>query len=114
MRAEGIIEPVQFADWAAPIVPVVKKDGTVRICGDFKMTVNRASKLDCYPIPKVADLLAKLAGRKSFSKLDMSRAYHQLVLKEGSRKYVVINTHQGLFQFNRLPFGVSSAPGIFQ
>ena len=68
--SEGIIEPVQFADWAAPIVPVVKSDGkSLRICGDFKLTVNQASKLDRYPIPKVEDLFAKLAGGKASQSL---------------------------------------------
>jgi len=51
---------------------------------------------------------------KTFSKLDMSQAYQHIPLDKNSRKYVVINTHRGLFQYNRLPFGVSSAPGIFQ
>ena len=115
LEKEGIIQPVQFADWAAPIVPVIKADKkSLRICGDFKQTVNRASKLDKYPIPKIEDLFAKLAGGKTFSKLDMSQAYQQIPLEEESRKYVVINTHRGLFQYNRLPFGVSSAPGVFQ
>ena len=115
LQSEGIIEPVQFADWAAPVVPVLKQDKkSLRLCGDFKLTVNKASKLDKYPIPKIEDLFAQLAGGKSFSKLDMSQAYQQLVLDEESRKYVVINTHRGLFRYNRLPFGVSSAPGIFQ
>ena len=67
-----------------------------------------------YPIPRIEDLLAKLAGGKQFSKLDMSQAYQQLLLDESSRQYVVINTHKGLFCYSRLPFGVSSAPGIFQ
>ena len=112
---EGIIEPVQYAQWAAPIVPVLKSDKlSIRICGDFKMTVNQASRLDRYPIPRVEDLFATLAGGKSFTKLDLSQAYLQLLLEEESRKYVTINTTRGLFQFNRLPFGVSSAPGIFQ
>ena len=106
---------MQFADWAAPIVPVLKADKeSLRICGDFKQTVNTASKLDRYPIPKIEDLFANLAGGKSFTKLDMSQAYQQIPLEEESCKYVVINTHRGLFQYNRLPFGVSSAPGIFQ
>ena len=112
---EGILEPIQFADWAAPIVPVWKKDKeSVRVCGDFKLTVNKVARLDRYPIPQIEDLLAKLAGRKQFSKLDMSQAYQQLLLDESSRQYVVINTHKGLFRYLRLPFGVSSAPGIFQ
>ena len=87
---------------------------SIRICGDFSVTVNPVSKLDKYPIPKVTDLFAKLGKGKYFSKLDLSHAYQQLSLEEQSRKYVVINTHKGLFQFTRLPFGISSAPGIFQ
>ena len=113
--AEGILEPVTFADWAAPIVPVLKSDiKNVRICGDFKRTVNEASKLDKYPIPKIEDLLLQLAGGKHFTKLDMSQAYQQVLLEDDSKDLVVINTHRGLFRYTRLPFGVSSAPGIFQ
>ena len=112
---EGILEPIQYADWAAPIVPVWKNDKeSIRVCGDFKLTVNKVARLDRYPIPRIEDLLTKLAGGKRFSKLDMSQAYQQLLLDESSRQYVVINTHKGLFRYSRLPFGVSSAPGIFQ
>ena len=111
----GILTPVEVADWAAPIVPILKSDKkSVRICGDFKKTVNQASKVDKYPIPKIEDLFTSLAGRKSFTTLDMSQAYQQLLLDEPSKKLVVINTPKGLFQYNRLPFGISSAPGIFQ
>ena len=114
LQSEGILSPVEFSEWAAPIVPVVKQDGTVRICGDYKCTVNQVSKLDNYPIPKTEDLLATLGSGNRFTKLDMSQAYQQLELEEGSRKFTTINTHKGLYQYNRLPFGVSSAPGIFQ
>ena len=114
LQQEGVIAPIAFSDWAAPIVPVLKGDKSVRICGDFKMTVNKVSKLDRYPIPKIEDLFAKLAGGKLFTKLDLSQAYQQICLEEESKKFVVINTHKGLFQFNRLPFGISSAPAIFQ
>ena len=55
---EGVLELVQFAEWAAPIVPVVKPDKSVRVCGDFKLTVNKASQLDRYPTPKAEDLFA--------------------------------------------------------
>ena len=58
---EGIIEPVQFSEWAAPIVPVRKSDGSVRICGDYRMTINQASKLDAYPLPKIEDLFTSLS-----------------------------------------------------
>ena len=68
LQTEGIIEPVQYAEWAAPIEPVLKADGkSLRICGDFKVTVNKASKLDRYPIPKVEDLFATLSHGSSFT-----------------------------------------------
>ena len=115
LQDEGILEPVEIAEWAAPIVVVLKRDkSSIRLCGDFSVTVNPVSKLDRYPIPRINDLFAKLAKGKLFSKLDLSHAYQQLPLEEESRKYVVINTHKGLFRFTRLPFGISSAPGIFQ
>ena len=115
LQEEGTLEPVEIAEWAAPIVPVLKQDrASVRICGDFSVTVNPVSKLDKYPIPKVEDLFVRLSKGKYFSKLDLSCAYQQLPLDEESRKFVVINTHRGLFQYTRLPFGISSAPGIFQ
>ncbi|XP_038646334.1 uncharacterized protein K02A2.6-like, partial [Scyliorhinus canicula] len=110
----GIIRPVRFADWAAPIVPVIKPDATVRLCGDYKLTVNTAFRLDRYPMPRIEDLYAKLAGGLSFTKLDMSHAYLQLELDPASRPYVTINTHRGLYEYTRLPFGVSSACDIFQ
>ena len=76
---EGTLEPMDIADWAAPIVPVLKSDKTsVRICGDFRMTVNPVSKLDSYTIPKIEDLFAMLMKGKLFSKIDLSQAYQQL------------------------------------
>ena len=107
---EGILEPVESASWAVPIVPALKSDkSSIQIYGDFKVTVNLAVKLDKYPIPKVDDLFAK-----TFTKLDLCQAYQQLPLDEESKSYVVINTHKGLFRYTRLPYGISSAPGIFQ
>jgi len=112
--AEGSIEPVQFSEWATPIVPIVNSNGEVRICGDYKATVNQASRLDNCPISKTDDLLAAIRGGEKYSKLDMSQAYQQLLLDDESKKYLVINTQKGLFAYNRLPYCVSSAPGIFQ
>ncbi|XP_023809022.1 uncharacterized protein K02A2.6-like [Oryzias latipes] len=111
---EKIIEPVKFSDWAAPIVPILKPDGTVRICGDYKLTVNKVSALEQYPIPRMEDLIACLSGGEKYTKLDMSHAYQQIVLDEEARKYVTVNTPKGLFTYTRLPFGVSSSPAIFQ
>ena len=114
LESEGVIERVQFSDWAAPIVPVVKKDGSVRIYGDYKVTINRAAKTDTYPLPLIDDLFAKLSGGTVFSKLDLAHAYQQLPLDESSKGYTTINTHKGLYQYTQLPFGVTSAPAIFQ
>ena len=114
LQSLGVIQPVQFADWAAPIVPVLKSDGHVRICGDYKITVNRAAKLEKYPLLRIEELFASLAHGKLFTKLDLSHAYLQVTLEEHSRQYVTIKTHKGLFEYTRLPFGVASAPSIFQ
>ena len=114
LLAEDIIEPVQYSEWAAPIVPVMKADRTVRICGDYKLTVNQVAKLDRYPIPRIEDLYAQLGNGTYYTKLDMRHAYEQIALHPDCRKYVTINTHRGLFTYKRLPYGVSSAPGIFQ
>ena len=109
-----VIEPVQSSDWAAPIVPVLKNDGSIRICGDFKQTINQTAIPDKYPLPKVDDLLASLAGGETFTKLDLAHAYQQLVLDDESSKLATVNTHRGLFRYKRLPFGISAAPAIFQ
>ena len=114
LHESGVIEPVEYAEWAAPIVPVIKSDSSVCICGDYKVTVNRVAKVDSYPLPHIDDLFASLAGEKLFSKLDLAHAYQQIPLAEESKKLVVINTHKGLYRYNRLPFGISSAPAIFQ
>ena len=110
----GAIERVKYGDWATPVVPIPKPDGTVRLCGDFKITVNPALYIDQHPIPKAEDLFATLAGGKKFSKLDLSQAYQQMLLHPDDRKYTTINTHLGLFQYTRLPFGIASAPAVFQ
>ena len=114
LQNEGIIQPVPFSDWAAPIVPVLKRDGAVRICGDYKLTINREAERDVYPLPRVEDLFSSLAEGDAFTKLDLAHAYQQLSLDEESKKYTTINTTRGLFHYNRLPFGVSSAPAVFQ
>lgn len=78
------------------------------------MTVNLALHINQYPLPKPEDLLAMLAGGQKFSKLDLSQAYQQLLQEEESKKYTTINMHKGLYQYSRLPFGIASAPAIFQ
>ena len=114
LEKDGIIEPVQHSSWAAPIVPIVKRDGSIRLCGDYKVTVNQVAKRDTFPLPRIEDIFASLEGGKSFSKLDLAHAYLQIPLEESSKVFVTINTPKGLFRYNRLPFGVSAAPSIFQ
>ena len=114
LEEAGVIVPTQHSDWAAPIVPVVKSNGSVRICRDYKLTANTATKTESYPLPRIEDLFASLAGGKVFSKLDLSHAYLQLPLAEESQPLLTVNTHKGLYRYLRLPFGVSSAPAIFQ
>ncbi|XP_043229035.1 uncharacterized protein K02A2.6-like [Amphibalanus amphitrite] len=110
---EGILVPVTSSEWASPIVTVMKQDGTVRLCGDYKVTVNRWAEVGTYPLPTVQDLFAKIKG-KVFSKLDLSQAYLQCELSEASKRLLVINTPRGLLQPQRLPYGVAQAPELFQ
>ncbi len=77
-------------------MPVMKADGTIRICGDFKLTVNKVSKLDRYPLPRIEDLFTNLSGGVAFIKLGLSQAYQQLELDDVSKQFTVINTHRGL------------------
>nr|VZI18723.1 unnamed protein product [Spirometra erinaceieuropaei] len=114
LQKADIIEPVQYSEWAAPIVPVLKTDGSVRICSDYKLTINSETKLNPYPLPRIEDLYASLSGGHQFTTLDLKPAYNQVVLDTESRDATTINTHRGLFRYKRLPFGVSSAPGLFQ
>ena len=110
----GTIESVTHAEWASPVVPILKNDGSIRLCGDYKKTVNPSVDIDTYPVPTLEQLYAKLAGGQTFSKLDLRHAYQQIPLDLESRKYTTINTLRGLFQYTTLPFGISSAPAIFQ
>ena len=110
----GILEKVKTSEWAAPIVAVPKKDGRIRVCGDYKVTINPSLDIDVYPLPNVDEMFAVMAGGEKFTKLDLTNAYQQMELDNFSRDLVTINTHQGLYRYTRLPFGAASAPAIFQ
>lgn len=112
--SKGILKPITTSDWAAPIVVRAKPQGKVRICGDFKVTINPHLCIDQYPIPRPEELHLKLRGGVRFSKLDMSDAYLQIELDENSKKLAVINTPFGLYEYQRLAFGIASAPALFQ
>ncbi|XP_061728385.1 uncharacterized protein K02A2.6-like [Cydia pomonella] len=98
MLRAGVIEPVDHSDWASPLVPIPKPDGTLRLCADYKSTLNPVLLIDRYPLPKIDDVLVGLNGNKYFSKIDLSQAYNQVELDE-SKLYTVINTHRGLFRY---------------
>lgn len=110
----GVLEPVEHSEYASPIVPVLKKDGGVRLCADYSVTINKQLIIDKYPLPTVQELFAKLHGGHYFSKLDLSNAYNQCLLTEDAQNLTCINTHRGLFRYTRLVFGLASAPAIFQ
>ena len=111
---EGMIKKVESSEWASPIVCVPKRNGSIRICGDFKVSVNPVLISNPYPLPNAEDLFATLAGGKIFSKLDLSNAYQQLELTQESQTYLTINTHKVVYAYQRLTFGIATTPSIFQ
>ena len=111
---EGELEPVEHSDWAAPIVVVTKKDGDIRICADFKMTINPYLHMKIFPLPTPDEVFATLSNGESFTKLDLAWAYKQMRVSKESQGYLTINTPLGLFKYLRLPFGIASAPAIWQ
>ena len=114
LEKDGILSKVEYSEWATSIVPVVKRNGSVHVCGDFKVSVNPVLLAEQYPLPRIEDIFANLAGGKHFSTLDLRQAYHQMEVTEASKKFLTINTHKGLFQYNRLVFGITSCPAIWQ
>ena len=93
LEHDGVIKKVETSEWASPIVCVPKRNGSIRICGDFKVSVNPVLISNPYPLPNTEHLFATLAGGEIFSKLDLSNAYQQLELTGESQKYPTINTH---------------------
>ncbi|XP_043063527.1 uncharacterized protein K02A2.6-like [Drosophila ficusphila] len=110
----GIWKPVKFSNWASPIVLAPKPGGDIRICGDFKQAVNAKIDVEQYPIPTKEALFHIIRHGKQFSKIDLKDAYLQMELDEASKEIMVVNTPLGLFQYQRLPYGIPSAPAIFQ
>ncbi|GJQ70586.1 hypothetical protein Trydic_g22984 [Trypoxylus dichotomus] len=115
---EDVLEPVNLntdpIEWATPIVLAVKSNGSIRICGDFSVTINPYVRKDDYPLPRFEDITAKLRGGQYFSKLDLKDVYLQLQVHPESRKLFVISTHRGYYQYKTLPFDVNFALSLFQ
>ena len=110
LEEPGIVIKENYSDWATPIVPIPKQDGSIRVCGDFKVTINPFLNVDQYPLPKPSDLMTCLTGGKMFTKLDLTAAYQQILLEQ-----VGCNKHTpGLIQIYTVAvwgrFGTSGIP----
>ncbi|KAJ0172395.1 hypothetical protein K1T71_001098 [Dendrolimus kikuchii] len=114
LQADGTIYRVDYSEYGTPIVPVVKSNGDIRICGDYKITINPKLKRDFYPLPRIEELFAALSGGEKFTKIDLTHAFEQCLLSEESQPYTAITTHIGTFAYRRTPYGLSCIPEKFQ
>ena len=114
METQGIISKVdEPTPWCAGMVAVPKKAGTVRICVDLKR-LNQCVMREVYPLPKVDETLAQLSGATIFTRLDANSGFWQIPLSTDSRLLMTFITPYGRYCFNKLPFGILSAPEHFQ
>ncbi|XP_037806852.1 uncharacterized protein LOC119600595 isoform X1 [Lucilia sericata] len=109
---EGIIEPSE-SEFCSPIVLTKKKDSTPRLCIDFRR-INKVIVKDRYPLPLIEDQLDRLQNAYIFSTIDLRNGFFHVPVNEESRKYTSFVTHNGQYQFKKVPFGLSNSPGVFQ
>jgi len=112
MLQQKVIRPSQ-SPWSSPITLTSKKDGSTRFCVDYRR-LNAATEKDAYPVPLIQDIFDQLQGATVFTTLDLRSGYHQMDLAEEDRPKSAFVCHRGLFEFNRLPFGLTNAPAQFQ
>ncbi|UYV75716.1 K02A2.6-like [Cordylochernes scorpioides] len=110
----NILSPIDKSDCASPLVCVAKPNGQIRLCADFKKSLNPYLEDVKYPIANIDSVLSNFQANKLFTKLDLSKAYHQIEMDDISKKYLVVSTHKGLYKYNRLAFGIKTASEIFQ
>jgi hypothetical protein len=112
MEAGGVIERIDASPWMSNVVAAKKKDGSLRLCVNLT-AVNKALVIDRYPLPTMDELTAKLIGSTVFSKIDLLWGYLQLPLASDCRYLTAFVTHEGVFQFKSLPFGLATGPSAF-
>ena len=112
LLAKGFIEP-SCSPFGAPVLFVKKKDGTLRMCVDYR-AVNNITIKNRYPLPRIDDLLDRLRGAKVFSSLDLTQGYHQVRLPPSDVERTAFRTPFGHYQYKVMPFGLTNAPAIFQ
>lgn len=110
----GHLEKVEASEWATPIVPVLKSNGKVRICGNFKLTVNPSLRVTKRPFPRIDDIFNVLQKGLLYSQLDLPHAYMQIPIDKKSQELLTITTHVGLFRYRKMTEGTAHAPGEFQ
>ena len=112
MQEQGVIKP-SASPWASPVVLVRKKDGTLRFCIDYRQ-LNAVTQTDSHPLPRIDDLLDQMGKSKYFTTLDLASGYWQVKVHPESQEKTAFVTHQGLYEFNVMPFGLKNAPAVFQ